>query len=136
MMPTDVLIVTIPGTPDKCLSPNAVRSERHWGPRYRATQDSRGNAYMAMIESGRIAEGKAFGVPLTLHAVIVWEKGRRAYDPDSAHGILKATIDGIADALEIDDKHITLATVQQDRDPEGRGFVRVAIEPAAKEQAA
>lgn len=134
---TDPLVITIPGTPDACLTPNRVRSERHWGPRHRATKAAREAACLAAKAAG--AHRRTWSPPLTLHAVIAWEKVRsprypngryrRTLDPDAAVGILKATVDGIADALLIDDKHITLATVHQERDPDGVGYVRIAIEP-------
>jgi crossover junction endodeoxyribonuclease RusA len=122
-----ILTVTIPGTPDRVLSPNAVR-KTHWGTRRRATEQARTTAYCACRDAN--LEMWEPDPPLTLHAVIAWEKGRRQLDPDNAHGILKATIDGVADALGVDDKHLTLASVTQTRDEAGRGFVRVAIEAA------
>lgn len=139
----DTLVVTIPATPDKCLSPNNVRSARHWGPRARATKHARDVAYYTLRNAN--VEMWEPEPPLVIHAVIAWEKVRtprypngryrQNLDPDSATGILKATVDGIADALGVNDRHITLASVQQEHDPEGRGFVRVAITPAAKEAA-
>jgi crossover junction endodeoxyribonuclease RusA len=123
---SDPVVVTIPGTPDKCLSPNNIRSERHWAPRAKVTKQARHDAYYACRNAN--VEMWEPDPPITIHAVIGWEKGRRGYDPDAAHAMLKPYIDGIADAIGIDDKHITLATVTQDRDAEGKGFVKVAIE--------
>jgi hypothetical protein len=55
-------------------------------------------------------------------------RGRKRMDQQNAVGILKAHVDGIADAIGVDDRHITLATVHQDHDPAGAGFVRIVIE--------
>lgn len=134
----DTIIVTIPATPDRCLTPNAIRSERHWGPRSRATKQAREAAYYAGCNANlEMWEPEA----LVIDAVIAWEKVRtprypngryRQYmDPDNAHASLKPFVDGIADALGINDKHITLATVQQERDEAGAGFVRMAIREEA-----
>lgn len=125
------LVITIPGTPDKCLSPNQVR-RTHWGPRGRATKQARSDAYYATLAAVSSAGCPVPEPPLVFHAVIAWEKGRRSLDPTNADGILKATVDGIADALGINDRFITLATVQQERDEAGAGYVRVAIEQEAR----
>jgi crossover junction endodeoxyribonuclease RusA len=126
-MPTDALVITIPGTPDRCLSQNA---RVHWGNRARATKQARNDAYYACRNAN--AEMWEPAPPITIYAVIAWEKGRRMCDQTNALGLLKATVDGIADAIGVDDRHITLATVQQERDEDGRGYIKVAIESAAK----
>lgn len=120
------LIVTIPGTIDRRLSPNG---RSHWRTVHTLKQEREYAAYYATF-TATIETRVEFTPPLVLHFLVAWEKGRKRMDDDNIKASLKSIIDGIADALGIDDKHITLGTVQQERDPEGRGFVRVAIEEA------
>lgn len=128
------VVVTIPGTIDRRLSPNG---RAHWRTVHQLKQERKDAAKMATYAARmdanlpRYLEGLSLieiTPPLVLHFVVAWEKGRKRMDDDNIKASLKATIDGIADALGIDDKHITIGTVQQERDTEGRGFIRVAIE--------
>jgi hypothetical protein len=119
----DHLVFTIPGTPDRCLSPNA---QPHWGTKARATADARETAYYAVCGE---EDGDPWPPPFRLDFEIGWEKGRKRMDDQNAKSILKATCDGIADALHVNDRHFVIGDVRQVRDPEGRGYVRVTIFP-------
>ena len=68
------LTVTIPGTPDRCLSPNA---RTHWAPHARATADARQTAYFAVCDA---EDGDPWPPPFRLDFEIGWEKGRKSMD--------------------------------------------------------
>jgi crossover junction endodeoxyribonuclease RusA len=120
---SESLIVTIPGAPPAALSPNG---RTFWATKAKAVKQARSDAYYAARNAN--AEMWEPTPPLVIHAVIAWPRKGTRRDDDNAKASLKAYIDGIADAIGIDDKHFTLATVTQDHDPEKRGYVRVAIE--------
>lgn len=138
-MASEALIVTIPGTPTRAMSPNG---RAFWATRNRDVQQLRGDAKSATQEViGRVytppfPDMPATSMPLTLHYVVAWERGRKRMDDDNLKAALKAAQDGIADALGVNDKHMIVGTVTQTRDQDKRGYIKVAIEPAAKEQAA
>lgn len=123
---SEPLVITIAGTPPKSLSPNGRPN------RYRKNADAQ-----SLKQSAFHATQDAIGaprnpipelaLPLTIHVVIAWES-RRECDPDNAWASMKSAIDGIALALAIDDRHIIPGTIRQERDPEKRGFIRVAVE--------
>ena len=122
------MIVTIPGTPPKALSPNG-RPNR-WQ-KHAAAQQLKNDAFHATQQAIGAPRNPVpvLTLPLTLNVVIAWE-GRRECDPDNAWASMKYAIDGIALALCIDDRHIIPGAIQQERDPEKKGFIRVAIEEA------
>jgi len=123
--------VTIPGTPGRSLSQNA---RLHWRIMRRDARQARGDAcyatYGAINDAGVVPD--KLTLPLTLDIVIAWEKGRKRMDQQNAVGILKATVDGVADALRIDDRHFIIGAVEQQRDPNGLGFVCVIITEATQ----
>lgn len=124
------LIVTIPGTPDRCLSPNA---KPHWGTKARAIADARQTACLAVCGED---DGDPWPPPFRLDFEIGWERGRKRMDDQNVKSLLKATCDGIADALEVNDRHFIIGEVVQMRDPDGVGYVRVTITPRQEAQTA
>lgn len=126
------LTITIPGTPDRALSPNA---REHWGTKNREFQSYKLGAFV----SAHAALGRNSWVPIApkgsivLDYTVYWEKGRKRMDRDNCIGILKACQDGIAAALMVDDRHMTVGTLEQRRDPDGVGCVVVTIRPSDEE---
>ena len=113
--------VWIPLQPDASLSPNA---RGHWARRHRATQEARGAARLATVDALSrlgVAWPKEGGVEV--HAGILWGKGRKMVDGDNSVAVLKAYLDGAADALGVDDRTFLVPTVTQARAPEGPGVV-------------
>ncbi len=102
-------IITLP-IPPKVLHPNA-RTRNH---KYRAVmiKKARGEAMALTIASGIRVTG-----PATLHASWYFNQRRFSrHDDDNLTAWLKASRDGIADALGIDDKLLSMGTHTQDKD--------------------
>lgn len=137
MSRTSVLVVTIPLQIDRNVTPNG---RAHWSVKRRLTEDMQTATRYAMREVVDMEDPEAcFQTapwPLTLHYLIAHGKGRKRLDDDNAIAAMKPIRDQIARCLGMDDRNFVSGSMTQVRDPEKRGFVRVAIEPAAKEQAA
>ena len=125
-MTASPIVVTIPGTPAKALSPNG-RANRYV--KNRAAQQLKADAFRATQDAIGAPRNPvpALTLPLTIHVVIAWES-RRECDPDNAWASLKYAIDGMSLALCIDDRHVIPGTIQQERDPDKRGYIKIAIE--------
>lgn len=120
------ITITIPGTLDLGLSPN--RSRSHPGKRTRLKNELMDRAWLstlAALDGGDPGPG-----PFTLHLTVGWEKGRKRWDDDNIIAAFKAGRDGIAAALGVDDRHITVGTVTQERDEAGLGYIAVTIQEA------
>ena len=126
------LTVTVPIQIDRGLTPNG---RVHWRTRSKLVQEARNTARLATLEVVNPNDPyECFQTshwPLTLHYVIGLGKGRRKLDDTNAVAAMKSIEDGIADVLGMDDRHFRLGSMHQVRDPEGKGFVKVAIEAAA-----
>lgn len=134
-MPTDAIVVTIPGTPTRALSPNG---RAHWRRKHADAKELKSAARWATVNAlyAKAAGDGLIGVsPLTLHWLVAWERGRKRMDQDNLIASLKAAQDGIADALGLDDKCMIVGSVTQERDADGLGYVKCAIESGAKEAA-
>ncbi len=136
-MPTDTsatnqaLVVTIPATPAPALSPNA---RAHWRTKHREATELNSVARWSTVNTlaQRGMRGTWTG-PITLHWIVAWGKGRKIMDQDNLIASLKHAQDGIAGAIGIDDKAFIVGSVSQDRDPDGIGFIRVALEQEVAE---
>lgn len=129
---THSVTVTIPIRLDRALSPN---SRGHWSKRHRANQEARQATDYAMRAALDLNDPEAcFQTarwPLTLHYLVAYGKGQRRLDDDNAIASMKPIRDQIAACLGIDDRHFTTGSMTQTRDPDGLGFVKVAIESEA-----
>lgn len=67
------------------------------------------------------------GTPLWLHYVVAWEPRRKRMDADNLIAGLKYCQDGIAAAIGVNDRYMTVASVEQIRDPEKAGYIEVTI---------
>ena len=103
--------------PARALSPN-VRV--HWAVESKAKKKFRSDCYYAT----RAAKASASG-PVTLSFTFN-PPHNRSYDKDNLIAQMKSGIDGIADALGIDDKHFDIGSVELGGRVEG-GIVRVLI---------
>lgn len=101
------MTITVP-IPDPCLSPN---SRAHWTKRNGAKNAAKGNAIAAMF--GLCASGCE---SMLVMNVRWYSRTAHALDDDNAWARLKATRDGIAFALGIDDKHIRQGTMTFSKD--------------------
>mgnify|MGYP003559736156 CR=1 FL=1 len=122
------LTVVIPIELDYRVTPN---SREDWRTKHAIQRDMKATTHYTMREAidhtDPVACFQTARWPLTLHYVIGLAKGRRRMDDINAIAGLKYIEDGIAAALGIDDKHFRFGTIDQVRDPEQRGYVRVTI---------
>lgn len=127
------VVVTIPGTPDAKLSPNARCT---WRAKQRPKQEIARAAFYATKEAIARYESThpIFAVPggaVSVKTAIHWEKGRRIHDQDNAQAMCKYIYDSVAKALGVNDKRFRHEPIEQQRDPAGVGFVVVTIQEAA-----
>jgi crossover junction endodeoxyribonuclease RusA len=85
--------------PSKDLSPNA---RCHWAVKARAVKKARSEAYLVASTWGPV-DAKALDVTLTFYP-----PDKRCYDDDNLVARAKSLIDGIADALGVDDSRFRL----------------------------
>lgn len=108
--------------PDRILHPN---TRTHWAKRAKATKDARAVAYFyAVAEGWNSADLPAHG------PIHVWLDGyandRRRRDADGLLSSMKAAIDGIADALGVDDRRFVPHPRIREQTVKG-GEVRIRI---------
>lgn len=87
--------------PDKTLSPNA---RVHWAIKARAAKNARKNAYWAGMSEG-LHKIKTNAVSITR---VYSPPNRQRRDKDNLDASMKAYLDGLSDALGIDDYHFDL----------------------------
>ena len=123
------LTITIPGTPSVALSPNA---RAHWGKRSAVVRESKSDAYIATMGCLYGDGAKRWDFSSTdslwiVEVVIYWEKGRKTMDSDNAVAICKSLLDGVADALGVNDKRFRIQPVEQRRSGDRAGYVVVTV---------
>lgn len=112
-------VVTLPW-PDKVLSPNA---RVHWSRKAKATKAARDAAYwLTWQEVGRNMNWPGARISLTF-----CPPDKRRRDADNLLASCKGVLDGISDALGIDDSRFT--TSFRMGEPVKGGAVRVEIRP-------
>lgn len=127
--------ITVPGTPNACLSLNG---RAHWRVKAKHAAAFRAVArYAALSRRTEHPGTRDTPIPPIRGSVMVdyvfgWEKGRKRMDFDNLVGLGKPVLDGVVDSgLLPDDRVVVGMTAKQERDPEGLGFVRVTITEAA-----
>lgn len=110
--------------PAKELRPN---SRPHYMAKAVAAKKARANAHKTILEAG-IKRGD-FDIPEALKVTITFmPKTRHPFDTDNALAALKSALDGIADALGVDDSKFDIAI--RKGEPVKGGSVRVELEAA------
>lgn len=104
--------------PPTQLSPNA---RTHWAVLAKHKKAYRQSCAVQAMEQG-VKPIKADKLHLTL---TFYAPTRRAFDLDNALARIKSGLDGLADVLQVDDKHWSLTIKKAD---EIGGFVRVEID--------
>ena len=104
--------------PDKNLSPNA---RLHWAKVSKVKKAYRVQCWADTVRQGSIAPD---GIPLRLELTF-YRPTRRSYDRDNLVARMKSGLDGVCDALRIDDKRFT-TVVARVSDQIG-GYVEVVI---------
>jgi hypothetical protein len=120
--------------PDKKLSPNA---RQHWAQRSAAVKRARSQAYLlargSMSQPGsgwdamlRAGEGDQINVRLTFEP-----PARYRYDIDNLVARMKSSLDGIADAINVDDYNFRLErpVMADPHKPHGRVMVTLEMQP-------
>ena len=109
--------VTLPWPP-KALSPN---SRLHWAVLAKAKKTYRHACAIVAKDQG-LTKSEASALHLT---ITFYPPTRRAFDLDNCLARMKAGLDGLADVLEVDDKHWSLTIQKAD---EIGGFVKIKID--------
>ncbi len=131
---TTPLTVRIPASIDAALTGN---SRAKWPQKHRLAQELKGTTIWAFRGAINLNDPAPFSHaswPLRFDWTVARGKGKRALDDDNIKSGLKGAIDGIATALEIDDKHFVIGNVVQIRDVEGIGFIEVRIRESEPEE--
>lgn len=131
------LTITIPGKLERGLSPNG---RLHWAKKRKLREQAQHDTYytlQAAIDlNDPVACFQTAPWPLTLHYTIGLTPRQSPFDDDNAIAALKAHRDAIAQALGIDDRHFRTGMVLQVHDLEKRGFIRVVIVAATRDEEA
>ena len=104
--------------PDKSLWPNG---RSHWAVKAREAKKLRQEAAWAT----KAASVRVGDSPIPLHITVYPKAKGPAPDPDNAVAACKAAIDGIADALGINDRHFAAPTVTVS--PERLGRITITV---------
>lgn len=108
--------------PAKELHPNG---RSHYMAKAREAKKARSNAHKSALAAGiRLGD---FDIPQALRVTVTFmPKTRNAFDLDNALAALKSSLDGIADAIGVDDSkwHIAL----RKEEPVKGGLVRIELE--------
>jgi len=118
------MIEVVLGWPPTDLSPNA---RKHWAVVARAKKQYRKDCYSVSKEQLKKYKKETENIPerLVLEMTFI-PPDRRSYDRDNLVARMKAGIDGLADALRINDKQFNTVISTMDQDYLG-GFVRIRI---------
>lgn len=115
--------------PDKALWPNG---RAHWGAKSRAVKFHRGYAWASAKAAGITKAAPDSRVAL---AVTVHPKTRHPIDRDNCVAALKSYIDGLADALGVDDRHFDTPSIAF-ADPVKGGLMTIALTVTPRPRAA
>lgn len=119
-----ILRIALPW-PDRVLHPN---SRAHWRALATAKKKARADAYLLAIDAGCRRMQLPGSGPLRLWLDFS-PPDRRRRDLDGCVSSMKATIDGIADALGIDDSRFSWHSAAM-REPAPQGLVVVTVTSA------
>ena len=116
------MIEIVLGRPPSDLSPNA---RLHWAKLARAKKQYRNACFSVSKE--QLKKFKTDNIPEKLFLEMTFiPPDRRSYDRDNLVARMKSGIDGLADALKINDKRFNTVISTMDTDYLG-GFVRIRI---------
>lgn len=122
-MIVDRLTITLPW-PDTSLMPNR-KNGKHWGSTQAAKVRARQDGYFGAKQSigtGSISKQDRMPIKVTFVA-----PDKRSRDLDGLLACIKPQLDGIAQALGIDDKHFRPITLDDAWDTKKQGFLIVEI---------
>ena len=120
-----MIAITLPW-PDRSLHPN---SRKHYMVKAKAVKAARWTAHKSIWEAG--IRKTDTDLPQALKVTCIFSPpNNRKHDLDGCFAALKASFDGIADAIGIDDSKWTFGAPRKDAPVKG-GAVRIEIEEAA-----
>lgn len=121
-MTLDRLTIILPW-PDTSLMPNR-KNGKHWGSTQAAKVRARQDGYFAAKAVCAKPLNLPDRIPLSIDFV---GPDRRARDIDNMLACIKPQLDGIAQALGVDDKRFRPITINDGLDTKKQGFVKVEI---------
>lgn len=107
--------------PDKALWPNG---RAHWATKARAVKSARQSAWAAALAADVKSLPRGYGYAI---AITVYPKTRNPIDRDNCVSACKAPLDGIADALGVDDRTFDTPTIAFGEPIKG-GLMRVTVQ--------
>lgn len=116
------MIEVMLGWPPSDLSPN---KRLHWAKLAKAKKAYRHACWALTMEQWQLTRQPVPDGPLTLELFFT-PPDRRSYDRDNLTARMKAGLDGLCDALKIDDKRFSTVIVRVSTDEIG-GFVHIRI---------
>lgn len=118
-----MITITLPW-PDSALFPNR-KGGKHWATYQRAKATARMDGYLAAKQA--VGRDPLFLTSRTPVSIVFHAPDRRRRDIDGMHGAIKNAMDGIAQALGVDDSIFRPVLIDDTIDPAKRGFVTVEI---------
>ncbi|MCX5592811.1 hypothetical protein [Alcaligenes endophyticus] len=117
------LVLMLPW-PDMSLMPNR-KNGRHWlsshGAKVKARRDG---SVVALAEMGRAKLHHSGRVPIR---ITFMSPDNRARDIDNLLACIKPQLDGIAKAINVDDKYFRPMVLDEGVDPERRGYLKIEL---------
>ena len=110
--------------PDMSLMPNR-KNGRHWGSVQGAKAKARRDGHVvAWSELGRAKFHHSGRVPVR---ITFMSPDNRARDIDNLLACIKPQLDGIAKAIDVDDKYFRPMVLDEGVDPERRGYLKIEL---------
>lgn len=121
--------------PDAKLNPNRSKG-MHWASTTALRKSARTSAGFLAHQAMAADRGSLRGSPDTLPLTITFvQPDRRARDRDNLLAALKPSLDGVADALGVNDSQFDPITIRREYGPKP-GSVVIEIEPAGQKETA
>lgn len=119
------LAVTIQGKLPRILLPN--RGQRNARAKGRARAQAKNDAFLCTREVAWHRSDLSGIDRAVYHIELGKAHGEQSKDQDNLIAACKGHLDGVAKALDVDDRGWTLGTVTQVRDPDRVGYVRITL---------
>lgn len=117
--------IRIPATIAREITPNGYSCTRGGFYKRRQLQAELKEVTMQVMQAYCLAD--KIDLPWQLDYTVAWGRNRKAMDDDNIKASLKYVQDGIAERSGVNDKHMTIGTVDQIRDPDKVGYIEVTI---------
>lgn len=127
---TEAIVIEIPGTLDRRLSPNSRTPGRTVSRLRRKLRDHVHQTARAWRNNaGFFGDEPIIDGPATIYLCIYWEKGRNTWDQDNLIAACKGLCDGLqAAGIIANDRDLAWLPITQGRSVNGAGLIGVMIE--------